>query len=153
MKDYFDHLFRYNDWANRLMMEAVAALEAPEEALYLFTHLILSQQRWLERVRGEDTRGRAWFGPAYDAPAALRHWEASLQDWLDHLGEIGDAGLARPVQYTSSEGPSYRSTVQEIVVQLNNHSVHHRAQMARMVRQQGHTPPGTDYIFFSRREA
>lgn len=151
MKDYFVHLFRYNDWAHRRLLQAMARLEEPENAQALFTHVILSQQRWLERVRDQSTLGRPWFGPpTYDLGTCEHAWAASLHAWLDTLEAIGDDGLARTLRYQSSEGPVYCSTVQEVVIQLNNHSVHHRAQIARMIRQQGHTPPETDYIFFSR---
>ena len=150
MTAYFLHLFRYNDWANRRILSAMDGLDDPDEALYLFTHLILSQQFWLARVQGDDTHGLSWFGPAYDLPMCERAWASSLQAWLDILDAAGDDGLARTVTYQSSEGPTYQSTVQEIVVQLNNHAVHHRAQIARLIRSQGHAPPETDYIFFVR---
>ncbi len=152
MKDHLIHLFQYNDWAHRRILNTLAMLDDTEDERALFTHLILSQQRWLERVRGEDTRGRRWFDAPYDLATCERAWTISLQEWLVFLETIDTAELGRVVDYVSAEGPAFRSTVQEIAVQLNSHAVHHRAQIARMIRQQGHAPPETDYIFFTRRE-
>ncbi len=150
MRAYFTHLFEYNDWANRRILRALAGLDDSEEARALFTHVVLSQQRWLERVRGASTVSRPWFGAAFDLATCETAWATSLREWLDFLDAIDDACLDRVVAYQTTEGPAFRSTVREIVVQLNNHSVHHRAQIARMIRQQGHTPPETDYIFYTR---
>lgn len=155
MQSYFSHLFTYHDWAHRRVLQALADLDDTAEVRWLYTHLILSQHRWLERVRGEDTRGRPWFhtDDAYDLARCAREWEASLNTWLDFLATASNEEMSRTVTYTSSEGPSYQSTVQEIAFQLLNHSTHHRAQIVRILREQGHPPPATDYIFFSRRMA
>lgn len=151
MRDYFLHLFQYNDWANQLILQAISDLEEPDEALYRFTHLILCQENWMRRVRGESTTGLSWLGPIYPFDQCEQEWMTSLQVWLDFLETAQEEDLARVVEYQSTEGPKFSSTLQEIVVQLNNHSVHHRAQIARLVRQQGQVPPQTDYIFYTRR--
>ena len=154
MRENFSLLFGYTDWAHRRILQALEHLDDTEEARRLFTHIILAQHGWMKRIRGEDTRSHTWFAGdhTYDLAQCTAEWNTSLTTWLDFLDAASDEDLTRNIEYTSTEGPTHQSTVQEIIYQLVNHSTHHRAQIARMIREQGHTPPPTDYIFFSRRE-
>lgn len=154
MRDHFSLLFAYHDWAHRRILHALANLDDAEEARRLFTHLILCQHGWMKRIQGQDTRGHSWFAEdnGYDLDQCEAEWTASLTTWVNYLDTASESELQRTVAYTSSEGPTYQSTVAEITFQVLNHSTHHRAQIARMIRAQGHTPPATDYIFFSRRK-
>lgn len=42
--------------------------------------------------------------------------------------------------------PKFRPTIHEILVQAATHSIHHRAQIATLVRQHGGDPKPTDFI-------
>ncbi len=51
LHDYFVRLFEYDHWANRFVMETMAAIEKlPASPLNRMCHLIICQQLWLSRL-------------------------------------------------------------------------------------------------------
>jgi len=57
-----------------------------------------------------------------------------------------EAELSTEVTYTGFDGTLFAATPQDIALQLNYHSIHHRAQVQTMIRAQGLEPDFLDYI-------
>ena len=149
MKQYLIDFFKFNDWANKRIIRAIKELPDKENCLYLFSHLITSQNKWLNRImKGWENRGSPWYGDVYTAEELETRWTKSLNKWLGFLETQTDESLETEIVYESyGDGKKFKNKIREIAFQLNCHSVHHRAQMARAIREQGLTPPSTDYIF------
>ena len=64
-----------------------------------------------------------------------------------------ERALAREVEYRTSTGAPFRSTVADIVLHVAMHGGHHRGQIATLARQAGATPTSMDYILFAREAA
>ena len=59
-----------------------------------------------------------------------------------------------PVEFKrQSDGITLVVKIKDVVLQLNYHSIHHRAQINKLISRQGITPPATDYIYTAIREA
>ncbi|MEX0845990.1 MAG: DinB family protein, partial [Balneolaceae bacterium] len=54
------------------------------------------------------------------------------------------------IEYSNSKGVTFRNSVEEILMHIVIHGQHHRAQIAKLLRKTGITPPVTDFIFFLR---
>jgi uncharacterized damage-inducible protein DinB len=149
MKKYLIDFFKFNDWANKRIIRAIKELPDNENCLYLFSHVITSQDKWLNRILKEwEDRDSPWYGDVYPAEQLENRWTESLNKWLGFLEKQTDESLENEIIYESSaNGKKYKNKIREIAFQLNCHSVHHRAQMARAIREQGFAPPATDYIF------
>ena len=155
MQAYLIDTFRYNDWANRQIITLIAQMpeRAPETAaaIRLFSHLITSQRKWMARLtRNANEPRMAWFEPPYPRDELAVRWHESLTAWLTSLEQLPADGLQREVRYVAGDGKTYSSRLQDIALQLNYHSIHHRAQISLLARQQNLTPPFIDYIGFSR---
>jgi len=50
------------------------------------------------------------------------------------------------VEFTGYDGGRWAARLIDIALQLNYHSIHHRAQMQVLIRQQGLEPDFIDYI-------
>jgi uncharacterized damage-inducible protein DinB len=62
MKQYLIDFFKYNDWANRKLLESIRQLPDNVEAVKLFNHLIAAQNKWLNRITKEkDDNAIVWF--------------------------------------------------------------------------------------------
>lgn len=146
-------LFRYNDWAHQRILDAIGKLDDQQESLRLFSHLINAQDIWMQRVQKANTNEKVnWMEAEYSLDQCRDEWRRSLNAWTELLEKLPDSDLAKEIKYAASDGGSFVSTIEEIATQLCLHNVHHRAQIARIIRQQGHVPPTTDNIFMTRRK-
>ncbi len=147
-------LYRHMEWADSAVWSAVFGCEAGpsdgkiREDLY---HSHMVQHAFL----------RAWRGEAPDQPypkfedaAALAAWgRDGHRELVAHLESLGEASLAKPMPLPWAARVKERmgrepqiSTVGDTVLQVVLHSVHHRGQINRRLREVGGKPPLADYI-------
>lgn len=152
MKQYLIDFFRYNDWANRQVLGKIHGLPRPDKAARFFSHLINSQNKWMARIKGDErARTMSWFDPLYPLDQLEEIWAESLGIWLNFLERLPAERLETEVHYITDEGDQYSSLLREIALQLNYHSIHHRAQISLLIRQQNIEPPFIDYIGYVRK--
>ncbi len=149
MNQYLLDYFLYNDQANRKLLETILQLPEPTEALKLFSHLITSQDKWYNRVSKErNDTDLTWFGPVFGQQAIEHAWNTSFEKWRSLLVVATDETLDTYIFFTrQSDGKKMKVKLKDIVFQLNCHSVHHRAQINKLISCQGLPVPNTDYIF------
>ncbi|HRH55175.1 MAG TPA: DinB family protein, partial [Chitinophagales bacterium] len=110
-------------------------------------HLINCQFKWMDRIRiYPATSTLDWWNPVYPMDELASYWDKSLQPWLDLLAEKSEAELLENVVWIGVGNKPYTSPLKDLALQLNYHSIHHRAQMQLFIRQQGLTPDFVDYI-------
>ena len=149
MKDYFIRLFQYDAFANRLLINAMCEYDTPEKSRNLIAHILISQQIWLLRCKGEITGGPQW--PDWH----IESFDAMITDntnhWLAFLSEKTEDTWHQKITYTNSKGMTFSDTLTDILSHLINHGTHHRAQIGQDLKQNGaESLPVTDYIFFIR---
>lgn len=155
MKQHLVKLFKYNDWANRRVLGVIKQLPEPQEAARLFSHLITSQNKWMNRFTKEaDDNSIAWFGEVFPLDELEDKWTESVKKWLMLL-ECDDEQLLEKevIFYAKMKDRNVKVTLQDLMLQLNYHSMHHRAQINTIIRKQGLTPPVSDYILTAIQEA
>jgi uncharacterized damage-inducible protein DinB len=62
------------------------------------------------------------------------------------LVSLTDSDLARPVQFVINDGPPRALPIADLLKNLVMHGIHHRAQVATMLRTLGHAPGNFDWI-------
>ena len=75
-------------------------------------------------------------------------WPEIQQRWEAWALSLTDADLAKDVSYKLMDGSAGQSPAWQIVLHVVNHGTLHRGQVMAMLRQLGHVPPGTDYLFY-----
>jgi uncharacterized damage-inducible protein DinB len=143
---------RYNNWASRLLMDALRALPPEELAkptgishhsiLGTMTHLHFADWIWYTRVAEMIEK------PAETLEVLERDWPGLQQRWEAFCDGLSDADLARPIPYRSIRGYDAVANVEQVVLHLVNHGTLHRGQVMGMIRQLGIVPPGTDLIHY-----
>lgn len=154
MKDYLIQTFQYNHRANQQLLVAILNLPDKTEAVKLFSHLITAQDKWFNRIEKKtDDSALAWFGPVFPEQELARRWEQSVGNWINLLETKTEAGLEDQVTFTRpSDGKTMGVSLKDLALQLNYHSIHHRAQINSLISRQGIKVPVTDYIFTALRE-
>ena len=88
-----------------------------------------------------------WFGSVFPVEEIEKIWGESISAWITFSEKIDSSELEDLVIIKRKENDkNYSTKLKEIMLQLNYHSMHHHAQVNRIIRQQGQTPPITDYI-------
>lgn len=140
-------LYTYNHYYNNEFLNDLRAPEVPEQCLQLMAHIFNTHHIWLRRIQNQQVSFQLW--QAHDLETQGRLNQQLHQETFQILEETGD--LAQQyVFYQNNEGRSYVNKHSEILFHLINHSTHHRAQIALLLRQAGIVPTGSDYIFYKR---
>ena len=150
MQAYLEDLFAYHHWANRTILQTLVATGTPPDSVVnLFSHLLNAHFIWLDRIEQTSPTYAVW---QVHALADLHDLAQQAHDrTMDLLqsAEYGD-GFSHSVSYQNFKGMKFENTVLEILTHVANHSTHHRAQVAQLLRQHSIPPPATDYIFYRR---
>jgi uncharacterized damage-inducible protein DinB len=147
VKEYLLNTFRYNDKANKQILDAVHRLQDQTQAIKFFSHMINSQRKWMARILHHPNNAElSWWDPVYPLEKLEQEWNDSLNTWLRFLEGKNDEEIRREVQFIGYDGTQFAAKLQDIALQLNYHSIHHRAQIQLLIRNQGMDAPFVDYI-------
>lgn len=146
MKAHFTELYRYNRWANQLILS-----QLPEQArpLKLFAHVAAAQVIWLSRIK-DQTNFQQPVWPEYHMEELKAKSEESDQAWLDFVQNYSMVTFEEVIRYQTTGGNSFETKLGDIITHVANHGTHHRAQISSLIREAGHVPPQTDFIFYCR---
>jgi uncharacterized damage-inducible protein DinB len=102
----------------------------------------------MNRITHEiDDSEHNWSGPAYAPEELDARWIESVDKWISFLESRSEESLEERVVFSRpKDGKQYTAMIRDVILQINYHSIHHRAQINRIIRQQGLKPPVTDYI-------
>ena len=149
MRQYLIDTFRFNDWAQRRMLDAILALPEKNDAVAVFSHIIAAQDKWMRRVKGDPNEPQMPWWETYDASELEPRWTTSLNEWLSLLSDPKNGSLDREISY--EPGPDDNGSSQSllnIALQLNYHAILHRAEIGVAIRAAGFEPPHVDYIYY-----
>ena len=147
MKRYLIDTFKYNDKANKQVLARIKELPDKTEAIKFFGHLINSQNKWMQRIlHNQNAPQMNWWEPVYEIEDLEKEWNKSLKVWLDFLESKNEEEVFEVMRFIGFDGGDWEVILKDIALQLNYHSIHHRAQIQTIIRQQGLTPDFVDYI-------
>jgi uncharacterized damage-inducible protein DinB len=147
MKNYLIDTFKWNDKANRQILAKIRTLPSQDECVKYFSHLINSQNKWIKRLEAfPKDPNLDWWIPMYAPDQLEPEWGKSLQAWLDLIASKSEEDLFADVKWVGFDGSVFTGALKDIALQLNYHSIHHRAQMQTVIRAQGVEPDFIDYI-------
>ncbi|MBK5270694.1 MAG: DinB family protein [Bacteroidia bacterium] len=144
---YLLDTFNFNDKANRQMIEKIKQLPDNRAAVRYISHLANSQYKWMARIMQDPNAAKMdWWEPLYKSEDLETEWEKSLQLWIAYLENKTDEDIDTEVEFIGFDGGRWAAKPKDIALQLNYHSIHHRAQIQVLIRQQGLQPDFIDYI-------
>lgn len=147
MKQHLLAIFHFNDATNKKLLQKIKLLSEPTEAAAFFSHLINSQYKWMARIKHESRAPQMdWWLPVYPIESLEEEWTKSLRLWIDYIQQKEDKALMTEVTFIGYDGDTWAATPADIALQLNYHSIHHRAQIQTLIRKQGLEPDFVDYI-------
>ncbi|MDP9229633.1 MAG: DinB family protein [Bacteroidota bacterium] len=147
LKQYLIDTFQFNDHANKMILSKIKELPEKKESIRFFSHLINSQIKWLKRIQVYPNDPHLdWWEPAYPLEELESRWNNSLSEWINFLENNTEESLYEERKFIGFDGSVFSAPLKDIALQLNYHSIHHRAQIQTIIRQQGLQPDFIDYI-------
>lgn len=158
-------LYDYNYWVNRRLFPVVSQLTAEEftrpvagsygSVRNTMVHVLSAEWGWLDRCGGLK-RGPAL--KAEDFPTAqsvIDTWTSVEQAMREFLASLTDSDVSRIVEFALPNMPPRAMAVGELLHHGANHGVHHRGQIALLLRLLGYAPGNFDVLFYyaEKREA
>jgi uncharacterized damage-inducible protein DinB len=141
LKQYLEHLYDYNYWANKRYL-TVADTLGEEQLLRqqghswnsvhaVFVHMMSSERMWQQRWRGE--KGEFLDPQDFPTVASIRQFWAGVETNLrGFLAKQTEETLQHNMTYTNPKGETFILPLWQMVVQPPNHNTHHRGELAAM---------------------
>ena len=153
-----ERLYDYGYWANRKLFAAVAQL-TPEQFTQsvvgsygsirnTLVHVLSAEWGWLDRCGGP-TRGPALKADDYPTLESLVKTWGTVEGYVrGFLSELKDEDLTRTVEFMNPRGERRIGILGALLQHGAAHGVHHRGQVALLLRTLGYTPGNFDMLFY-----
>jgi len=153
-----ERLYDYGYWANRQLFAVVARL-TPEQYTRsvagshgsirnTLVHVLSAEWGWLDRCGGAKRGERLKPDDYPTLESLLRTW-ADVERYIrDFLSGLEDDDLTREVEFSIGSGPKHSIPLGDLMQHAALHAVHHRGQVALLLRMLGHAPGDFDVVIY-----
>lgn len=150
--------FDYTLWASSKLLDTAGRLTAEEltrdlqvshrSVLGTLQHIFYADRTWLARLEQRTLPSFADPEPGPGVEELKEHWPVVIKGLRDFVEFAPEDLFEQPLEFRRLNGDQQRVTHWKVLLHIVNHATLHRGQVMAMVRQLGHVPPGTDYLFY-----
>ncbi|MFI5311760.1 MAG: DinB family protein [Gemmatimonadales bacterium] len=151
------HLYGYNYWANKKLFDVLKQLTPAQFTQSVagsygsirntLVHVLSAEWGWLDRCGGPP-RGERLNPEDYPTVESLvQAWARVESDMREFLSGLKDDDLARKVEFSLGGGPKHSFSLGHLMQHAAVHAVHHRGQVALLLRVLGVAPGNFDLLF------
>ena len=150
--------FDYTLWASSKLLDAAGRLNSEEltrdlrvshtSLLGTLQHIYYADRVWLARLEGRTLAAFMDPEPGPGLDALKEHWPVVIKGLRDFVEYAPDGLFEKDLTFKRLNGDAQSMAHWQVLLHIVNHATLHRGQVMAMLRQLGHVPPGTDYLFF-----
>jgi uncharacterized damage-inducible protein DinB len=152
-----EQVYDYNYWANRKLFSVISQL-TPEQftgevagsygsVRNTLVHIMSAEWGWLERCGGPKRGEKLEADDFPTLDSVVQTWNRVEGLMRGFLSELKDEDLPRNMEFTLG-GPTYSLPLGDLLHHAAIHEVHHRGQVAVLLRTLGYAPGNFDFLFY-----
>ena len=152
-----EQVYDYNYWANRKLFSVISQL-TPEQftgevagsygsVRNTLVHIMSAEWGWLERCGGPKRGEKLEADDFPTLDSVVQTWNRVEGLMRGFLSELKDEDLPRNMEFTLG-GPTYSLPLGDLLHHAAIHAVHHRGQVAVLLRTLGYAPGNFDFLFY-----
>lgn len=157
LKQHILDMYDFTCWGRDRMLDTAKPLTAEQfdqETRFpihtvkeTLVHTLSAEYAYRMRCQGQTYKGMDKKDFA-DLAAVRARWAQEEKEMRSYLAGIDEASLAGIVRYKVSSGDEFERTRLALLTQLCFHGMQHRAEIAQMLTEFGHSPGNIDYTVF-----
>jgi uncharacterized damage-inducible protein DinB len=153
-----ERLYDYNYWANKKLFDAVSQL-TPEQFTQpvagsygsirnTLVHVLSAEWGWLDRCGGPERGERLSPGDYPTVEALVRAWTRVEEYMRAFLSSLKDEDLTRNIEFALAGSQKHCVPLGDLMQHAAVHAVHHRGQVALLLRTLGYVPGNFDMLIY-----
>ena len=151
-------LFDYGHWANTKLFDVLASV-TPEEFTQTvggsygsirntLVHIVSAEAGWMERCGGPKRGARVNPSDFPTLSSIIRTWNKVDVNMKRLLSDLSDEDLGRKVEFSFDSSRQYSMSIGEMLHHAALHGVHHRGQVALLLRVLGYVTGDVDIFHY-----
>jgi uncharacterized damage-inducible protein DinB len=150
--------FDYTLWASSKLLDATTRLSAEElnrdlhvshrSLLATLQHIYYADRVWLARLEQRTPAAFEDPAPGPGIAALKEHWPVVIKGLRDFVELAPEPLFTELLHFKRLNGDVQKLEHWKVLLHIVNHATLHRGQVMAMLRQLGHVPPSTDYLYY-----